>query len=355
MEKAVELSKGTYEVSIIIPVYNVNSTLKRCMDTVLEQNFESYEIILVDDGSDDGSSSLCDDYLCIQNVKVIHKVNGGLGSARNAGLEASTGKYICFVDSDDYISRDYLSVLYNAILLNDSDLVISGYMLKQNRNFTEYAPKKIAGFYSGDEYLRFLLEFAKGNAFLYFAWNKLYKRSLIVNHNLRYLDRHCAEDMMFNSQYFSVAESVNIVNDIIYFYTIENMNSLSNKRRTGFWNDMKLVMKSYQKIFEDKNIEIICTLQLNNLILVLIRNTLSNYLSNEDFNMKKSVTFIKKCCEDKEFRKWTVGITPIGMMNKVVFFLIEHRMYRSFICIAKAKAFIKWHMFSLFNIIRSQI
>lgn len=355
MKKNNKLPENTYDISLIIPVYNVKSTLKRCMDTVLKQNFENFEIILVDDGSTDGSSFLCDDYLGNEKVKVIHKENGGLGSARNAGIEAADGKYICFVDSDDYVSENYLSVLYNAIILYDSDFVISGYILKQNQIFTRYAPEKISGIYSGEEYKHFLLEFARGNSFLYFAWNKLYKRSLIVDNNLRYIDRHCAEDMMFNSQYFAVAHSVNIVTDVIYFYTVENINSLSNRRRNGFWNDMKLVMTSFQKNFEDKKNDEKYTQQVKNLILVLVRNTLSNYLTNEEFNLKESVSFIKNCCEDKEFKKWTDEIIPLGIMNRIVFFLIHHKMYVIFIWITRIKAFLKWHMFSLFSLIRSKI
>ena len=110
-------------ISVIIPVYNVEKYLKRCMDSVLKQTYSNIEIIIVDDGSTDTSGSLCDEYWKKDSrITVFHKENGGLSSARNFGLERVSGNYVCFIDSDDFIHENYISFMYDKIIKNDADI-----------------------------------------------------------------------------------------------------------------------------------------------------------------------------------------------------------------------------------------
>lgn len=112
-------------VSIIIPVYNAESTLRQCVDSILLQDFDDYELLLIDDGSTDGSPALCDEYVNRDSrVSVVHKKNGGVSSARNVGLQQAKGKWVTFIDSDDYVSASYL----NAIEGRDEDLIIVPYV-----------------------------------------------------------------------------------------------------------------------------------------------------------------------------------------------------------------------------------
>lgn len=109
--------------SIIVPVYNAESTLQRCVDSILAQTFEDFELILINDGSKDQSGDICDEYAAKDSrVKTVHKTNGGVSSARNAGLRIAQGEYIAFIDSDDYIDNDYLLGFKHY----DADLIISG-------------------------------------------------------------------------------------------------------------------------------------------------------------------------------------------------------------------------------------
>jgi glycosyltransferase involved in cell wall biosynthesis len=110
-------------VSVIIPVYNVEKYLKRCVDSVLCQTLDDIEIILVDDSSPDGSGIICDSYLSDDRVKVVHKENGGLSSARNAGLDIACGDYVFFLDSDDWIDENGLEILYNKAIFTGVDFV----------------------------------------------------------------------------------------------------------------------------------------------------------------------------------------------------------------------------------------
>ena len=112
-------------ISIIVPVYNVEKYLNRCIDSLISQTYQNIEIILVDDGSTDSSSEIVDGYLKKDNrIKVFHKDNGGLSDARNKGIEISKGKYLSFVDSDDYVTNTYIETLYNTIIEYEADISI---------------------------------------------------------------------------------------------------------------------------------------------------------------------------------------------------------------------------------------
>ncbi len=123
-------------ISVIVPVYNAESTLQRCVDSILAQTFEDFELILINDGSKDQSGDICDEYAAKDSrVKVIHKPNGGVSSARNAGLRIAHGEYIAFIDSDDYIDNDYLLGFKHY----DADLIISGAkLISINNNWGGY-------------------------------------------------------------------------------------------------------------------------------------------------------------------------------------------------------------------------
>ena len=111
------------KISVIVPVYNVEKYLTKCVDSIMNQTYKDLEIILVDDGSTDNSGKICDEYVKKdKRFKVIHKKNGGLSDARNVGIKNSTGEYLSFIDSDDYIDNDMIECLYNACIKNNADI-----------------------------------------------------------------------------------------------------------------------------------------------------------------------------------------------------------------------------------------
>ena len=115
-------------ISVIVPIYNVEKYINRCIDSIIEQTYTNLEIILVDDGSTDNSGSICDEYAKKDNrIKVIHKENGGVSSARNVGLDTAIGQYITFVDSDDYIEKKYCEILLKTLKKQKADCVACGY------------------------------------------------------------------------------------------------------------------------------------------------------------------------------------------------------------------------------------
>lgn len=171
------------KISIIVPVYNVEQYLEKCINSLLNQTYTNFEVILVDDGSTDLSGSICDKYsLLDRRVSVIHKCNGGLSSARNAGLSSSTGDFIGFVDSDDWISNDMYEYLYSLIIKSNADVVSADYF-KSDGAFSDfhnsYQEKIITG--STDILKYFFSSDIMNQNNDYPVWNKLYKRELFSN------------------------------------------------------------------------------------------------------------------------------------------------------------------------------
>ena len=122
-------------ISVIVPVYNVKEYLSKCLETIINQTYNKLEIILIDDGSNDGSGKICDVYEKKDSrIKVIHKVNGGLSSARNDGIATANGAYIIFIDSDDYIEKTMIMDLYESAIKNNSDIVCCGKYIHKNGN-----------------------------------------------------------------------------------------------------------------------------------------------------------------------------------------------------------------------------
>lgn len=160
-------------ISIVVPVYNVENYLDRCVKSIIAQVYTNIEIILVDDGSSDNSGKICEKWKeKDKRIIVIHKKNGGLSSARNAGIEIAKGKYIAFVDSDDYISKNMYSELYRVLKQNNSDIAICGrkYVWDNGKRYCRYHYDKRIENYSSKEAIREMNSFRK---FDMAAWDKL--------------------------------------------------------------------------------------------------------------------------------------------------------------------------------------
>lgn len=169
-------------ISVIIPVYNVEPYLRRCLESVVLQTYKNLEIILVDDGSTDKSGSICDEYaLNDERINVIHKKNGGLSSACNVGLAAATGDWIGWVDSDDWAEQDMFEYMLRGAEKYDADAAVcSRYEWQLNRKvFKGWKSEEI---YDGEQALRALLEDEEINNF---RWDKLWKRSFFLILNFR--------------------------------------------------------------------------------------------------------------------------------------------------------------------------
>lgn len=198
-------------ISFIVPIYNAEKLLSRCIDSILAQTYHDWELLLIDDGSHDGSEVICDEYA--QNdarIKVFHKSNGGVSSARNYGLDVASGDYICFVDADDTIDKNYL---HDLITNADADLVMCGFRSSLG---VHYLPK--AEYISEDSLRDRASEIVRSKA-IYVPWIKLLKRSIIEEHQLRFDTKlRLGEDTTFVYLYLSFCKSVRFVSNESYNY-----------------------------------------------------------------------------------------------------------------------------------------
>ena len=197
-------------ISVIVPVYNSEKTLKRCVDSILSQSFRDFELILVDDGSCDSSSDIAENYrLEDHRVKVFHQLNKGVSAARNLGLKHAVGEFVAFCDSDDRVGADWLACMFSEI--GKTDMVVSGYNIYRLDISSDPIPVRetlgsVQMFSRADRILEILLK-AK---LLQFVWNKLFRRSIIEKYGLRFNESFS----VFEDEYFVLGYLVHAV-DVI--------------------------------------------------------------------------------------------------------------------------------------------
>lgn len=208
-------------LSVIIPVYNVEKYLRRCLDSVTNQSYNNLEIILVDDGSPDNSGSICDEYAKKDpRIKVVHQENAGLSGARNSGISIAKGDFITFVDSDDWIDKDMYSQMLQCQKNNDLDIVCSDtYLVKFSK--IEFRPLFESDLvFNTQEALNLILSGKIDNA----AWNKIYRNSVFVD--IRYPLRRIYEDVATTYKVFAKAAKIGYLKKPFYYYFLKNPNSL---------------------------------------------------------------------------------------------------------------------------------
>ena len=207
------------KVSVIVPVYNVEKYLKRCLDSIIDQTYSNIEIILIDDGSTDNSGTICDRYTKNdKRIIVIHKENGGLSSARNAGIEIATGKYLCFIDSDDYIENDMIEYLYCGIKKYDVDIATCGFsnIYSTGRKECITIPKEDIIYSKKDALDIHLLSGYIDDI----TCNKMFKKKLYEN--IRYPEGYLYEDMITTYKLINKANKVALRPNSKYNYCKRN-------------------------------------------------------------------------------------------------------------------------------------
>lgn len=243
-------------ISVIVPVYNVEKYLKRCLESIVNQTYKDLEIILVDDGSTDSSLQICEEYAEIdKRIKTIHQENNGAASARNTGIENSTGEYIAFVDSDDYIE---LNMYERMMMINDKyscDIIMCDCLKENKNNKTVFTHNIRQGYYDKkmlyDEYFPTLL---MTNSVDYpptiSNWVCLFKRKLIINNHLKYKEgMRFSEDLLFGSQAMYYAESFYYMKNECFYHYIMNESSVTHTYYEDKWKLMKLLYSSIKGFF----------------------------------------------------------------------------------------------------------
>lgn len=216
-------------ISVIIPVYNVEKYLHRCLGSVIAQTYQNLEIICVDDGSTDCSGEICEQYaLKDHRVKVFHQENQGVSAARNKGLDIATGEYIAFIDSDDYIQNDMFEQLYRELLKSGASYVICGYnVVDPNGVILDIHSVDKKTECSGERGLRQHYYHSNGKENFVTVWGKLFSKKIFEN--LRFKEKICYEDIHLMPYLMLQAKSVLLIPYVGYNY-VQNCNSIMNKR-----------------------------------------------------------------------------------------------------------------------------
>lgn len=228
------------QISVVVPVYKTKLYLEKCINSILSQSFTDFEMILVDDGSPDYSGELCDTLSKKdERIKVVHKENGGLTSARIAGLEKANGEYIAFVDSDDYLHEDYLLNLFNAIKQQNAELAICGYYVVKGESQTPvYLPYKKNSLNKSeidDKYILPLIGRIYDGKHLNlpgFMCVRMFKKSCMALEMFVSEREFFTEDDVFNILYAEKVNNIAIINEPLYYY-VQHDQSLTNCYRKG--------------------------------------------------------------------------------------------------------------------------
>lgn len=239
------------KISIIVPVYNIEEYIEECIKSLINQEFNDYEIILVDDGSTDASGKIIDKYAKYSNIKIVHKKNGGLSDARNAGIEASKGEYLMFIDGDDYLeSKECLKLLSNEINKNSAEIIqykkvylFSNGKKKYESNIKKkYFQNKIEG----------LTELNRKGLVSVSACDKIVKAEIIKNNSLYFQKGLLCEDIFWSYNLYFYISSLSILNENIYVYRQGREGSISTLKNKKNCQDLYYII-NYWKNYNFEN------------------------------------------------------------------------------------------------------
>lgn len=268
------------KISIIVPVYNTEKYLKRCIESIINQTYKNLEVILVDDGSSDKSPLICDEYAKKdKRIKVIHKENGGASSSRNIGMDVATGKYITFVDSDDFIKEDFVEYLYNLCIENNCEIVQCSFEVGSNEKFSDTSKIEKIEVYSNIEALC-------SRSLKVTPWGKLYKTETIKS--IKFPLGIINEDDATYYKFIYNSKSVCITNkQLYYYYQSDNsvMRNNSKYKRTDFIN----IYKDRIKFFKEKKEVILYEKSYERFCLVLMLFYINCKKDRENTNDKKQI------------------------------------------------------------------
>ncbi|MED4288144.1 glycosyltransferase family 2 protein [Priestia megaterium] len=235
-------------VSVIIPVYNVEKYLSKCLDSVFSQSLSDIEIIVINDGSTDNSREIINRYKEQDNIKIFHKDNEGLSETRNKGLLYAQGEYVLFIDSDDHIAYNMIELMYNQAKKTDADIVISKVMYeyedlsKGEMFFKDFNEAEIIG--NMEALKRFWTGEINGH-----AWNKLIKRKLMIDNKITFPTGKLYEDAPTLIQLFKQAKKISFVNQNLYYY-LQRQGSITKKPTLKSLGDHIAVLAEIEKNIE---------------------------------------------------------------------------------------------------------
>lgn len=311
-------------VSIIVPVYNASTTLCRCIDSILAQTFTDFELLLINDGSKDNSGVICDEYVAKDaRVRVIHKENGGVSSARNLGLDNAKGEWIAFVDSDDWVAVGYIKNLYSHATDN-IDLVVSFPTYIYNDGSSKI-PKYKEMRVCEHNFEKIFVEHSMHQNTS--PWSKLFRKQLIEENNIRFCEEmHIGEDLLFLYNFMLVSIRMYISPDTDYMYSYDVATSLTKRvnsfksEYTGYANIKQVV----NRLITIRNIRSNASLQrLGWVIGFYTRNVLNALYHNNTIGRKSRIEILR----DMDVQPYIRYLNITARKERFLIMLLKNRLY----------------------------
>lgn len=338
------------DISVIVPVYNVEELLPRCIDSILKQTKKSLEIILVDDGATDGSGAICDEYAKKdERIRVIHKPNGGLTSAWKAGAEAADGLYLGFVDSDDWIDEDMYKRMWESACKYNSDMVVCGLVfdyedpsLEKRKEISDFKKQ----YYSRKELEELFPTLINDGRFFGRMLQparvtKLYRREL-VEKNMAFCKEEVTvgEDMQLTLPVILDAKSMSVVKDFYPYHYWFNQKSMTGKYDPNYLDKIKVMEKRLKEISAEKGIYDFVP-QITNDFLGLAVIGLKNGVIRNTEGKESALAIIQKYCEDESVCEAleTHSMDKLPITIRVFLALMKAKQYQ--ICYWICKLFFK--------------
>ena len=335
-------------VSVIVPVYNTKGYLRRCVDSLLRQTYQNIEVILVDDGSTDGSAELCDDLKSENNIiKVIHKKNAGQGLARNDGIEQAEGEYVAFVDSDDYIEIDTYRTCIEQIEENKADLCVFGYMQQDEKGHVLMSANVNSDIYLGKDIgNKFVLHFfgdsdtdddLRGVS----SCMSVFRTDIIRKYNIRFKSERkvFSEDSIFNLDYCKYIDKAIALSSTFYHYCLKN-----NSFTKGYQEDrldLTLtfcgILRQYAQEYEleDKTED-----RIRNVLWISIMDCIKQEAARYGFaDIKKAVDNIRELVKREEVQNTVCNMNSreLGTKQKVLLAAVKHQKFFTAYVIGRIK------------------
>lgn len=324
------------KISIIVPIYNTGRYLRQCVDSLLAQTLQDFEIILVDDESPDDAPQICEEYVLKDTrIKAVHKKNGGLGFARNTGLDIAAGEYVSFIDSDDFVAPEMMETLYNTAKAYDADEVRSGTIFYNNGKRSLRRDVEELTVYKGPERVKeFIMDLIgprpeepRDVKFMMSVCLALHKRSVIEEYHVRFTSEResLSEDLIFDLDLFPHMNCIVCIPDCFYYY---RMNPLSlthtysmekYSRTTRFF---EFIRERLDKSYSEEDY----LLHFQRLMFLYLRNSISNCLATTD-TFKRKLNNVKYILNDSLWNEM-IESYPYHRMewkHRIYFFLVKRK------------------------------
>lgn len=307
-------------VSIIMPVYNKEKYVKKSIQSILDQTFTDFELIIVNDGSTDRSLEICESFKD-SRITIISVTNGGVSKARNIGLDNAKGEWIWFVDSDDLPSRIFLNnIFFNNLDMKNIDIIVGNFIRNEPNGKQNKVTIKEYGLISYEYFPDIFMKYQYANGFWGYLWNKVIKRSIIVNGNCRFKEGlTLAEDLRFMVELYRKNLNIYSIDCVAMTYTVDSINS-SYEKEINYYDQLCIQLYIKNWLIEEKN---------NNIYLDKFKEIISNYSSFIIFyafeNKKDYLSQSKIIIESRDI-KTLLSTKNISKTMRPIVFCLKHNL-----------------------------